>query len=132
MWPWKSKPRALSLPANEARVTAQSQQNRVRFEREQYILQMILNRAKNGIFELVATDTSWYKAHEHNHYPPLLLNDVDKDFLKNLGYKIEMIEKTNNLPEYSTPIYHSANAIRPYSTQTGIKTVEYNEYKIKW
>ncbi len=127
MWPFKKKKEVLSLPASEARLVAQLEAVRVKFEREQGCLMTILYAAKRGEFEKRAADKNIYAVHLNNgHFAfPWIVTTEDVVFLKSLGYKIE----TNEVPVNQK--FYGPNS-SSYTTVYETRTMYYTEYLIKW
>lgn len=109
---WFKKKKPLSLPAQEANVIAQLQLVRVKFEREQKLLENILFQAKRGVFQTHAVNrfTSQYSVE-------WIINKDDIDFLKSLGYQIETNEKVYKEQYRDTSGFYKSNEI-PYLAYT--------------
>jgi hypothetical protein len=123
MFGFKKKSKILTLPALQARVIAQLQANKIKFDNEQYILKKILEQAKRGAFEIKAYDKHYYSLLQFVGHA---LTDDDMKFLKDLGYIIEVEEKLWKVPGYA--VMQPDGTIEPVKD----KAYPYNEYTIKW
>ncbi len=119
MWWNKKKPKPLTLPAPEARVIAQLQAVRVKFEREQQLLNHVLVAAKNGKFQCIAHDHTVFSLPDSQFGWSLLIVEEDITFFKSQGYKVEKEEKTWSDNRYSP-------------NDRNHRLTKYPVYTIKW
>ncbi len=115
MWWNKKKKVPLVLLAPQARIIAQMQQSRLKFELEQHALQRILDQANQGAFQTTAYagDVSGIFLYAW------IINEATIDFLKSQGYKVEKEEKTWSDNRYSP-------------NDKNHRLTKYNAYTIKW
>jgi hypothetical protein len=86
MWFCKKKDAPLTLPASQARVIAQMQQEEKKFKEQQSILHRILGLAKHGYYSV-----SWHSQYGANYQD--LLTDEQIKWLKSLGYTVNIKTK---------------------------------------